>query len=46
MTDSSEANNEAVTAIIEAMDIYKVNINKVINDKKLLKNKAITFCFS
>ncbi len=34
MSISSEANQEAVAAIIEAMDIYKVNITKVINDTK------------
>ena len=34
MSVSSEANQEAVAAIIEAMDIYKVNITKVINDTK------------
>lgn len=34
MSLSSEANQEAVAAIIEAMDIYKVNITKVINDTK------------
>jgi len=37
MSDYSDENNDAVEAIVEAMDIYKVNINRVIDDTKKLQ---------
>ena len=41
MSVSSETNKQAVEAIMETMNTYKVNINKVINETRQVQQKVV-----